>query len=120
MINNFKIAKNFLLKEFQCPCCKTVKIDDEVVILLQRLRDLLKKPIIITSGYRCYKHNKEVGGIDDSFHTQGLAVDVTGDWDLTGVSLLARTVGFRGIGIYRKKRKFLHLDLGPVRQWEGW
>lgn len=119
MINNFKIAENFNLKEFQCPCCGSVKIDSNLVMLLQELRRLIGKPITITSGYRCPKHNKEVGGVEESFHTQGLAVDITGDFNIVQVSLLARTVGFGGIGIYTK-RNFLHLDLGPKREWEGW
>lgn len=45
--------------------------------LLQPLRDKLKRPIIITSGYRCPKLNKLVGGADNSQHVLGQAVDIT-------------------------------------------
>lgn len=118
MINDFKLTKDFNLKEFQCACCGQVKIDSNLVFLLQVLRDWISRPIIITSGYRCPKHNREVGGESNSYHLQGLAVDITGSFDIEKISELAREIGFRGIGIYKKKR-FLHLDLGTPRTWEG-
>ena len=119
MLNDFKLTEGFNLKEFQCPCCGTVKIDSELVKRLQELRHRIDKPIIITSGYRCPSHNKEVGGVNSSYHTQGLAVDITVEnMELEDLLIRAKKVGFRGIGIYRRLR-FLHLDLGPTRNWEA-
>ena len=118
MLNDFKLTNNFNLKEFQCPCCGSVKIDSELIQKLQSLREKINKPIIVTSGYRCPSHNKRVGGENTSYHTQGLAVDITTDYDIEKLVILAREIGFRGIGIYRRLR-FLHLDLGPTRTWEA-
>jgi len=119
MTNDFKLTKDFNLKEFQCPCCGSVKIDSELIKRLQILRDRISKPIIVTSGYRCLSHNKEVGGVNTSYHTQGLAVDITADgMELYKLLIEARIVGFKGIGIYTFSN-FLHLDLGPERQWYG-
>ncbi len=42
---------------------------------LQPIRDKLKKPMIITSGFRCEKLNKIIGGVADSQHLKGQAVD---------------------------------------------
>lgn len=42
---------------------------------LQKIRNLLGKPINITSGYRCFQLNKAVGGAPDSAHLRGLGVD---------------------------------------------
>jgi hypothetical protein len=42
---------------------------------IQKIRELLKKPIIITSGYRCEYLNKLVGGSVNSYHLIGQAVD---------------------------------------------
>ena len=42
---------------------------------LQPIRDLIKKPMIITSGYRCKLLNEKVGGKDNSQHMKGQAVD---------------------------------------------
>lgn len=43
---------------------------------LQPLRDKLKRPIIITSGYRNAQINKLVGGVANSQHKTGQAADI--------------------------------------------
>ena len=43
---------------------------------LEPLRELLDKPIIITSGYRCDELNKRVKGSQSSQHRYGQAVDI--------------------------------------------
>lgn len=47
-----------------------------VDMVLDPLRRLYGKPIIINSGYRCPELNKRVGGISNSWHTQGNAADI--------------------------------------------
>lgn len=47
-----------------------------VDMVLDPLRRLYGKPIIITSGYRCPELNKKVGGVANSWHTQGNAADI--------------------------------------------
>lgn len=47
-----------------------------IVFCLQPIRDKLKKPMIITSGYRNLQVNKLVGGVSNSQHTKGQAVEV--------------------------------------------
>ena len=42
---------------------------------LNPIRTAIKKPMIITSGYRCWQLNKAVGGAKNSQHTKGQAVD---------------------------------------------
>lgn len=46
-----------------------------IVNCLQPIRDKIKKPMIITSGYRNKEVNKLVGGASTSQHTKGQAVD---------------------------------------------
>lgn len=46
-----------------------------IVNCLQPIRDLIKKPMIITSGYRCKEVNKLIGGAENSQHLKGQAVD---------------------------------------------
>lgn len=48
------------------------------VNVLQPLRDKLGKPIHVTSGYRCKRLNKAIGGAVNSQHTEGKAVDLQG------------------------------------------
>lgn len=47
-----------------------------VDMVLDPLRRLYGKPIVITSGYRCNELNKRVGGVANSWHTQGNAADI--------------------------------------------
>lgn len=47
-----------------------------VNMVLGPLRRLYGKPIVITSGFRCPELNKRVGGVSNSWHTQGNAADI--------------------------------------------
>lgn len=47
-----------------------------VDMVLDPLRRLYGKPIVITSGYRCQKLNDLVGGVKNSWHTKGNAADI--------------------------------------------
>lgn len=49
------------------------------VVVLQPLRDKLKKPILVTSGYRCRELNEAVGGAPTSQHLQGEAADIVAE-----------------------------------------
>jgi len=62
------VAKYFKPSEFACPDCGLSKVDPELVQLLDDAREEFGRPIIITSGTRCPKHNKEVGGKPNSAH----------------------------------------------------
>lgn len=44
--------------------------------VLDPLREAYGKPIIVTSGYRCEKLNKVVGGAASSQHVKGEAADI--------------------------------------------
>lgn len=118
MLNHFQLTENFNLREFQCKCgCETVKIDDRLVSMLEALRRELKVPLVITSGYRCYKHNKRVGGVDNSYHTQGLACDIACPEYLTVEEFtnICLRHGFTGVGAY-PAQNFVHVDVRPGRQ----
>ncbi len=43
--------------------------------ILEPLRDTLGKPLLITSGYRCARLNKLIGGAETSQHCNGQAAD---------------------------------------------
>ena len=44
--------------------------------ILEPARKILQAPIIVTSGYRCPKLNKAVGGVENSQHMKGEAADL--------------------------------------------
>ncbi len=108
--DNMKLSKNFALSEFAChDGSKEIMIDYELVQLLQKLRDTLSKPIMITSGYRSIAYNKECGGISMSNHLTGKAADIkiAGMTPLQ-VALAADKIGFKGVGVYPT---FTHVDV---------
>ena len=45
--------------------------------VLDPLREHWGSPIFITSGYRCPALNRKVGGVANSYHTRGMAADIT-------------------------------------------
>ena len=71
-----KLSANFKVREFACgDGSDSVLIDEELVIVLQRIRGHFGKPLHITSGYRTASHNAAVGGSKSSQHLLGRAAD---------------------------------------------
>ncbi len=116
-----QLTPDFSLDEFLPPKVSPEKVPKEVLenlrLLAQRLqavRDIILKPIHITSGYRTPEHNQKVGGSVTSLHLKGLAADIVVD----GMSpnelqeFLFHWSG--GMGSYAT---FTHLDIGPKRRW---
>lgn len=70
--------KHFKKEEFACKCgCGLNRIDLRLVQVLEQIRTHFgDKPIIVTSGCRCSKHNKNVGGVQGSRHVLGKASDI--------------------------------------------
>ena len=58
-----QFSPSFKVREFGCKGSDVVLIDDELVVLLQCIREHFGKPVHITSGYRTKEHNVAVGGI---------------------------------------------------------
>lgn len=117
-----KLSRHFDSKEFACPHCGGENILGELVFKLQSLRDLVKKPIHILSGYRCEKYNREISGYPKSPHIGGLAADIlVEDFDYKKLAKLAEKVKFKRIGLYPfSHSKFLHVDIQPPKPNAAW
>jgi uncharacterized protein YcbK (DUF882 family) len=106
--------QNFKHDEFRCKCCGKNLIDPGIIHRLQVLRDILRVPIIVTSGYRCERHNSVVGGATDSMHVRGLAVD----WTCSKLEEAAKLCeNWSGGFHYYPDQKFIHTDIGRKRRW---
>jgi len=78
--------------------------------MLDTARDIAGITFNINSGFRCPRHNKEVGGSPTSSHLKGLAADIKADTSRKRylvVKALIQT-GFNRIGI---GKNFIHVDL---------
>ena len=85
-------------------------LNHTLVDMLDRARDLTTVPMIITSGYRSPTENEAVGGVRDSAHESGLAVDlknIDGNACFQIVKALLG-VGFKRIGVYNYH---IHTDI---------
>lgn len=74
-----KCAPNFIPEEFKCPCGKCTGYPTfmrQVELKhIQAIRDHYKKPITVTSALRCSYENSKVGGVPNSGHMRGYAID---------------------------------------------
>lgn len=75
-IDFWKTIKYFKKDEFKCKCgCGADDIEEQLVAVAERVREHYGKPITVSSGVRCVKHNKKVGGVSNSRHLSGKAMD---------------------------------------------
>lgn len=115
--------KYFTLEEFKCPCCGRLPeggIDDNLLEVLDKIREAISAPLYVTSGYRCPEHNADCGGVENSQHLFGRAADVYADGEITPLQIaaLAEKAGADGIGIYED---FCHIDTrGSMARWCEW
>jgi len=109
--------KDFSPAEIACRGSGSLRINEEALDKLQALRDRLGKPLIVRSAYRSPAHNWAVGGAPRSKHMDGTAFDIAmANHDPVAFEAAARAVGFLGFGYYPRSG-FMHIDLGPARQW---
>jgi len=82
--------------------------------LLDDARGIAGVPFKITSGYRTRRHNQDVGGVEDSAHRNGYAVDIHVPDSRTRWKILDALikVGFNRIGI---ADTFIHVDNDPTK-----
>jgi len=108
---------NFSPAEIACRGTCQLKLHPAALDTLQALRDRLGKPLIVRSAYRSPEHNRAVGGSKASKHMDGTAFDIAmANHDPDAFEAAAREVGFFGFGYYPRSG-FMHVDLGPARQW---
>lgn len=72
---------HFRREEFFCKCgtfCDgcPAEMDRTLVEAAEALRNHFASPAIVSSGLRCPQHNKNVGGVANSRHLSGKAVDL--------------------------------------------
>ena len=99
-----------------CKCCGKGSniIQPELLKRLETL-EMEMGHVTISSGYRCEKHNKEVGGEPNSAHTRGYAIDIDCGSDGHYVrKVLVRCLPiFQRVGVSSKtgsESRFIHCD----------
>jgi hypothetical protein len=117
--SKWSAVRHFVPREFTCKCDGLCSHDDvvsgELVLKLERIRDLIGKPVVIRSGTRCESHNRQVGGMPGSAHipqngTSHAADILCPDSGFRFAFLTAALPMFNRIGI---GSDFIHVDDSP-------
>ncbi len=111
--------KYFSKEELACVCCGECNMDEGFIEKLTRARIAAGIPFVVDprkggSGYRCWKHNLEVGSASDN-HPSGHAVDIkcTDSRSRYKIVKALLDVGFTRIGIHKA---FIHVDDNPNQE----
>lgn len=114
---NWADYPNFTEAEFRCRHCGKQEMKPEFMQCVQALRNMYKRPMPITSGYRCPDHPIEKAKAEPGIHTTGMACDIgVQGSDAYELLYLAMNLNFKGIGVQQKGGgRFIHLDLRQQR-----
>lgn len=111
-----QLTAHFNREEFRCCCgglyCNGFPAEMAKALLerLEAVRMALNSEIIISSGVRCPQRNAEVGGISQSKHLRGYAVDCYAP--AFSVDHLARIARQEGLGVLiYQAQGFCHLEI---------
>lgn len=91
-----------------------VNLNGGLVMMLDQARTLAGIPFVITSGYRTTGQNDAVGGVNDSSHLKGLAVDLRCQNDRERFLIIKAliSVGFTRIG---DEVDHIHCDIDTLK-----
>ena len=126
--DSVQISQHFNSTEFRCKCGKEhdFEVNDSLVQKLEKLYAALNcSQIIVTSGFRCVTHDKNVGGSGTGQHTLGNAADIC-CYGQDGQPISSKTVcckaqdiGFTGIANITAAYQYTHVDVRPNGKWYG-
>ena len=92
-----------------CSCCNSERMSLTFLDMLDQIRADVGEPFIVTSGYRCPRHNKKVSSTGETGpHTTGCAIDIKADSRLR--FLIIKSAIKHGITRIGVARTFIHLD----------
>lgn len=87
-----------------------VGLNAKLVQMLDRAREYAGVPFILTSTVRTIAENNAAGGVEDSSHLAGLAVDIRAKDSVARFKIMTGliAIGFNRIGIYEHH---IHADI---------
>ena len=114
------LTKNFSSAEMMCSCgCGEDAMDPDFMSILQNIREDMNRPLRVSCGVRCAKHNSKVSSTGkDGPHVPRKNGTAASDILIAGADALrlidiARKHGVSGVGISQRgthSKRFIHLD----------
>lgn len=109
---DYMLSDNFSSSEFICRCkhsnCNHSFLYKKSLDSSQLLRRYLNVGLSVTNGHRCQLHNTDVGGVDDSYHMKGHAVDFVVPEHMTIGYFAEAARMFFDVVIEYKEKGFIH------------
>ena len=132
------LTAHFADYELRCKCHRhkdkqLCNVSPRLLSLAERVRDILKTPLVVTSCCRCPEHNKDSGGSPNSKHictptlpARAMDIKPRNMSSLTAYNAImkayqsGRIDELGGIGLYDS---FIHIDIfkaadGHLRTWD--
>jgi len=106
------MTEYFSRAEMTCKCgCGCCNMDKHFMSKANLAREIADIPFYVISGFRCWKHNQEIGSTSDN-HPLGFAMDVRANNSRQRFIILEALIkaGFKRIGIHKT---FIHFDDNP-------
>jgi len=123
------MLKHIDMSLWPCRCCGVATISPEFATLLRTLNDALEIKgwaVRVNCGFRCPAHNQRVGGVTNSRHMTGEAVDLhpvhpSGVGPKMLMDFINEALGVEcdykgGLGLYPWG---VHMDIGKRSRWIG-
>lgn len=109
--------KHFKRKEFKCKCgniyCNGYPVEpqEKLVTVADRVREHFGATATVSSGLRCTRHNANVGGVSNSRHLSGKAMDfcISGKTAEQVLSYVKQQPEIRYA--YAIDNRFVHMDI---------
>jgi hypothetical protein len=104
--------KYFRKEEFACRCgCGASEMNKKLIKTADKVREHFGKPITVSSGRRCTTHNARDGGVSNSRHLSGKAMDfcVSGVPSSTVLAYVQKLPEIRYA--YAIDGSFVHIDV---------
>ena len=95
------------------------KMDLNLLMLLDKMRHRAGVPFKINSAYRSPEYNKKIGGVSNSAHCLGKAVDIAAKDSKTRYLIIEAAIHYKiqRIGI---SKSFIHLDIKDKPKEVAW
>jgi uncharacterized protein YcbK (DUF882 family) len=110
--------------EIKCKCgCGINNIDTILLIKFDAIREMVGRPLIVTSACRCLEHNKKEGGAADSMHISTVvrkcrAMDIRAVGDKEVREVVAAAIYYQMPRIFINwANNFIHCDLRTDLDW---